>query len=350
MDQRLRRRTALPLVAALLVTLLPASVGRWPAGVVAQDERPNIIVIVTDDQDAASIEQMPNTVELLQEQGLTLPNFFAATPNCCPSRATILRGQYPHNHGVLSNQPPNGGVRTFQELDRDQSTVATWLDDAGYRTGLVGKYLNGYEDDPSQVPPGWDDWFAWAGEGTFDSYRISDNGRPVTYDEMPADYETDVYGRRSVEFIESATADGEPFFLYVAPHAPHLPATPAPRDADAFATETAPRSPSFNEEDVADKPAWVRNSPRLTDDQAAQIDALLPRSAADPPRGRPDDRRPRRCADGGRGPGQHLHLLHLGQRVLSRRTPPGLGQRRAVRGEHPRLAPGAGAGHRGWPY
>jgi N-acetylglucosamine-6-sulfatase len=263
------------LVGLVLVLLPLVSIPQdWPSTQDLDGERPNFVVIVTDDQDAASVEHMPQTVELIGHQGVTFSSFFVAVPSCCPSRASFLRGQYSHNHGVLSNVPPSGGFETFRDLGNESSTLAVWLDDAGYQTGLIGKYLNGYGIDPTHVPPGWDEWFGYAGQGKFDRYLVSDNGQPAMFDQMPEDYEADVYARRAVAFIEDAAAAADPFFLYVAPQAPHQPAIPAPRDADAFAGATAPRPPSFNEADVADKPTWVRNSLTLTDEQIAQIDAL----------------------------------------------------------------------------
>src|SRR5919107_3633980 len=108
----------------------------------APAEKPNVIMILTDDLDKASISRMPNLRSLLIEQGTPFENAFVTDPLCCPSRATILRGQYAHNHGVLENGPPNGGYEKFRSLGRQNSTLATWLQDAGYRTVLIGKYIN----------------------------------------------------------------------------------------------------------------------------------------------------------------------------------------------------------------
>ena len=121
--------------------------------------QPNFILIITDDLDAGALEWMPNISTLLRDQGTTYSNFFATNPSCGPARATVLRGQYVHNHGVLSNGSFVGGFGAFHRLGNEESTIATWLHDAGYRTALVGKYLNGYPDDsvePGHVPPGWD--------------------------------------------------------------------------------------------------------------------------------------------------------------------------------------------------
>jgi arylsulfatase A-like enzyme len=241
------------------------------------DPRPNIVLILTDDLDARSVTTMANVERLLTRQGTTFANFFAATPLCCPSRATILRGQYPHNHRVLGNTADVGGFTTFFELGRESSTVATWLRGAGYRTGFVGKYLNGYPRgaSPTHVPPGWDEWQAAVDEReAYDNldYDLNDNGRIVHFGRRRQDYFTDVVARKAVAFIEGAVSAGEPCFAYVAPVAPHSPATPARRHRNQFADAGAPRPPSFDEEDVADKPRWVRRTPPLSPAKIERID------------------------------------------------------------------------------
>jgi arylsulfatase A-like enzyme len=155
----------------------------------------------------------------------------------------------------------------------DSSTVATWLHDAGYRTSLVGKYLNGYGTDPF-VPPGWDDWHAFIGSGYFD-YRLVENGSVRSYGTADSDYLTDVLAAKAVDFI--ATADDRPFFLYFAPFAPHDPATPAPRHAGRFAGTPPWRPPAWNEADVSDKPTWLMDQPPLSSDQVVFADGLYER-------------------------------------------------------------------------
>jgi N-acetylglucosamine-6-sulfatase len=125
-------------------------------------ERPNIIFILTDDLDARSVEHMPALQSLLVDGGTTFSNAFVTKSLCCPSRASILLGQYPHNHQVLTNSPPLGGFETFRDMGHEKSTIATWLHSGGYQTALIGKYLNGYSHatEPLYVPPGWDHWEA----------------------------------------------------------------------------------------------------------------------------------------------------------------------------------------------
>jgi N-acetylglucosamine-6-sulfatase len=265
------------------VSLLAASVSRLTVTEAVPSEReapgrPNIVLIVTDDLDSLTLEQMPGIDRLLRQEGTTFANFMVSMPSCGPSRASILRGQYAHNHGMLDNTGTVGGFGRFFDLGREESTVATWLHDAGYRTGLFGKYLNDYDTiAPEHVPPGWDEWVAWAGRGKFLGYRLNEQGTLVDYRRRDGVYETDLLTEKARLFIEDAVAAEQPFFAYVAPHAPHEPNRPAPRHESAFLDATAPRSPSFNETDVADKPAWVQALPSLTDLEAARIDMLYQR-------------------------------------------------------------------------
>ena len=276
---RARTTPAIGSLGALvaLALLLPTLGALAAAGVEAAPRRPNIVLIVTDDQDARSVERMPHVRALLRDEGTDFARFFAAVPACCPSRASILRGQYAHNHGVVRNSPPNGGFPAFHDLGHERSTVATWLDERGYRTGLFGKYLNEYPEGVGAryVPPGWDRWHGWVKSGQYVDYTLNENGRLVDYGGGPNDYQTDVLSRKARAFIEQSADAGAPFFAYIAPPAPHEPAIAAPRHEGRFDRHEAPRPPSFNEVDVGDKPDWVRrDSPPLTDRQVRQIDAL----------------------------------------------------------------------------
>src|SRR5918997_658283 len=239
-------------------------------------DHPNIIMILTDDLDAASISHMPNLRSQLIERGTTFENAFVTDALCCPSRATILRGQYAHNHEITGNEPPHGGFEKFRALGRQSSTIATWLESTGYRTILVGKYMNGYEG--THVPPGWDEWYAVS--GNFMSTKLNENGRIVEYD--PAqEYLTDVLAERAVSYVRrpgggapSFFVPHRPFFMWLGTPAPHQPAEPAPRHADAFANVSLPRPPSFDEGDVSDKPAWIRDNPPLNPEQISLAEDL----------------------------------------------------------------------------
>jgi N-acetylglucosamine-6-sulfatase len=219
--------------------------------------RPNLVLINTDDLDEnlGSLEYMPNLHRLAQ-QGLTFADFFVTDSLCAPSRATLLRGQYTHSHEIFSTEEPTGGFEKFHRLGHEDSTLATWLRSAGYRTILLGKYLNGYPlDDRSYRPPGWSEWHSPVAGNPYEEldYRMNENGRIVSYGGSEADYLTDVLARKAVDLLRRDT--GTPFFLYVATYAPHYPAPPAPRHRRMFPNARVPRTPSFNEADVSDKPA-----------------------------------------------------------------------------------------------
>ncbi len=250
--------------------------------------QPNIVFIMSDDQDVGTMQYMPRVQELLAARGVTFNNSFVTSSICCPSNVTALTGQYTFNHGVLNNLSPTGGFQKFVDMridgnpatQGDESTLAVWLDDAGYNTGRVGKYLVGYPTDSTYVPPGWDEWHStFGGFTSYFNYRMNVNGTVVQYGAAEADYLTDVLTGRAVDFINRAEAnDTQPFFLQFSPTAPHAdniqngPATPAPRHAGMFAGIQAPRTPSFNEADVSDKPLPIRNFPLLTSTQIAAID------------------------------------------------------------------------------
>jgi N-acetylglucosamine-6-sulfatase len=250
--------------------------------------RPNFVFIMSDDQDSESIQFMPRLQALLAAQGTTFENAFVTNPVCGPSNVSILTGQYSHNNQILTNQPPQGGFQKFVNMGTDgnpvtlgdENTLATWLQDADYLTGRVGKYLVGYPVGSTYIPPGWDQWISsYDGFSSFYNYRLNENGTVVQYGGNEADYLTDVMNQKAAAFIEGAEAtDDQPFFLYYSANAPHggtspngAP-TPAPRHLGTFAGAQAPRSPSFNEADMSDKPPHLRNLPLLTDDQIAALD------------------------------------------------------------------------------
>jgi N-acetylglucosamine-6-sulfatase len=242
---------------------------------------PNIILILTDDQRYDELS-MPNVRSALMAKGVTFSNGFVVNPLCCPSRATILTGKYSHGTDIYSNVPPHGGFATFTNDGEDSSTIATWLDDAGYYTGFFGKYLNGYSvKRASYVPPGWDQWGALAltgsegGErvGGYYNYSMSLNGTLQSYGDAPGDYSTTVLGNDALSFVQNAPTD-RPFFLYFAPRAPHGPATPPNRYKSSFPNLEPLRPPSYNEADVSDKPAYIQALSPLDPSQQATQDSL----------------------------------------------------------------------------
>ena len=240
-------------------------------------QQPNIIFVLADDLDADSIKYMPNLKALVADQGTTFSNSFFNISLCCPSRTTILRGQYATNTGIVGNTPPSGGFQKVYSDGLEKSTVAVWLQEAGYRTMLAGKYLNGYPDksSPMYIPPGWDEWYSAVKGNAYSefNYTLNENGKQVAYGAEPKDYGTDVYAGKVGDFIQRTGKESTPFFVYLSVYAPHSPATPAPRHANLFPNAQAPRTPNFNERDVSDKPAYIRNHALLKPKQIAQIDA-----------------------------------------------------------------------------
>ena len=310
---------ALALAAVAGLALLPGA-----AAAQSMSPRPNVVVLMTDDESVSDVRHMPNVRRLLARRGTTFTNSFVSYPLCCPSRATFLTGQYAHNHGIVGNFPPGG----YYGLRGKRNTLPVWLARAGYRTAHVGKYLNQYGTlNPREVPPGWDEWHGGVDLSTYDyfNYLLNHNGRLTAHGDpgyaralveigratqrgqidalsdllalvdrlftpgdfgarRARDYQTDVLARIAVRFVRRSARSERPFFLSLAPVAPHRedingirPAAPgpdprpAPRHAGRFAQSPLPRRPSFNEADVSDKPALIRAQPRLTEDQIAEL-------------------------------------------------------------------------------
>lgn len=240
-------------------------------------DQPNIVLITSDDQTRLELKWMPQTRQLLGRAGVTFNNMIAPHPNCCPARAQILTGQYAHNNGVRTNSPPWGGHEGFDP----RTALPVWLQEAGYRTGFIGKYMHGY-DETDSIEPGWDEWKPIV--GTLSDYRSFlqyDNGRLVQFAET--DYYTDVVGQQSADLVADFSSTTEPFFLWSSFIAPHGtcqgnteadcsgPPPAADRHAGLLGDVALPslRSPSFNEADVSDKPRDVRTAP-LADPAAQQ--------------------------------------------------------------------------------
>ena len=245
------------LLASVAVTTFAGAVARAET---AAAPRPNIVVILSDDQRWDTLWGMPTVEEALAGNGVTFANSFVVNPLCCPSRTSILTGRYSHSTGVYLNRPPHGGFSSFD----DRQTIATVLHDAGYETALFGKYLNDYGTRRSNalyVPPGWDKWSVFLGGPRYYDYRLAESGTVAKYGHRPNDYSTTVLARQAVTFIRNAHG---PFFVLFAPYAPHEPATPPPGYGDAFAHFSWWQPPSFNEHDLSDKPAYIRRLGPLT--------------------------------------------------------------------------------------
>jgi len=298
--------------------------------------RPNIVVIQADDAVVGDLRYMPKVRRQLIRSGTDFGKFFNSYPLCCPARTTLMTGQFAHNHRVLSNfQSNDGGYYRFSSLPgklNQRNSLAPWLDKAGYRTAMVGKYLNEYGAlDRREVPPGWDQWAVLLDNSTYDyfNYAMNVNGKvrfygsrryakqqlklarlaaidpPESFAELLAlfqeafvpydsfgtqrnrDYTMDVNGGYAARFVRRAAPSRRPFFLYYAPPGPHAedtnhaqglrPGAPEPdprppaRYRDTFDDVPLPRPPSFNEADVSDKAANIRSLPPLTGEQIETI-------------------------------------------------------------------------------
>jgi N-acetylglucosamine-6-sulfatase len=250
---------------ALVVQLLSGAYSSAPVSAQMSPAKPNFVFILADDMRYDDLKYMPKTRSLLGSRGMRFKEAFVSFPVCCPSRATIMRGQYAHNTGQSFL---HHGWQGYKDAGYERDNVATHLHDAGYRTGLFGKYLNNYSG--TSVPPGWVDWFA-TNIGYY-GYNVNDNGTRVHYGTDKSDYSTHVIRKQTQQFIGASVSKRKPFFAYVTPRAPHAPRTPAPRDLHTYDGEKAPRPPSFNEDDVSDKPPWIRNLPPLSSRRIKQID------------------------------------------------------------------------------
>jgi N-acetylglucosamine-6-sulfatase len=273
---------AAPTLAIGAVAVIAFGVGGFPGspapGGVAEaapaQPRPNVVVIESDDQTQESMKVMDHVRTLLGGEGATFENSFVNFPLCCPSRATFLTGQYAHNHLVLDNDVETGGFETF-EASFGTNNLAVWLKKAGYRTAMIGKYLNGYgEADPTLVPPGWSEFYAPVPPVQYVyNYVLNENATLVPYGSAVEAFKQDVLTRKAVDFVNRSAPSRRPFFAwltYTAPHAggpdpnPNPPvdctntAKPAPRHANEFNDATPPQPPSFNEADVSDKPPSIQ--------------------------------------------------------------------------------------------
>ena len=329
-------RVTSPIMVAAVALGVLALLGPVESAEAKQQTRPNIIVVQADDAVVGDLQYMPKVRRHLLRRGTDFTNFFNSYPLCCPARTTLLTGQFSHNHQVLSNfQSNDGGYYTFSSLPGElnqSNSLGPWLNEAGYRTALVGKYLNEYGAlDRREIPPGWDHWAALLDNSTYDyfNYAMNIDGRVrywgdreyaeqqlnlarraieeppesfldllalfrevfVPYDsfgsQRPSDYTMDTNGGYAARFVRRSAPSKRPFFLYYAPPGPHAedtnhaqglrPGAPEPdprppaRYRDTFDDVPLPRPPSFNEADVSDKAANIRNQPKLTEEQIEEI-------------------------------------------------------------------------------
>lgn len=284
---RTPRRAALAVGVALGAFLL-ALVAGGPGEAAAKKkkkpgpETPNILLITTDDQSPRTVipEAMPNLFSRLMPRGTTFSDYIVTTPLCCPSRATILTGQYGHNNGVLRNFYP--------DLKQQQNVLPAWLQRGGYNTAHVGKYLNSYEANPagpSAVAPGWDLWFTTLEKRRYYNWKASKNGRVRRYGSQDNDHVTRVTSDFAVRWTRRLARKKDPFYMQVDYYAPHTStgrdtrcstgAVPEPEDEGRFDLYSVPRPPNYNEADVSDKPASVRDRTAVTPEEELNIERRL---------------------------------------------------------------------------
>ncbi|HEV2974211.1 MAG TPA: sulfatase [Solirubrobacteraceae bacterium] len=290
MRQRTVHIAAIALGAALLALIGcggsggRASTARSASRPPARAGRPNIVFVLTDDLAWNLVRYMPHVLRL-QREGESFTNYYVTDSLCCPSRASIFTGRFPHDTHVFDNSAPEGGYSVFHERGEERQTFAVALQRVGYRTAMMGKYLNGYEPGGSErdrprpgVPLGWNEWDV-AGDGYPEyGYRMNSDGHVRKYGDTARDYLTDVLARKSLRFIDRTAAARRPFLLEIATFAPHAPFTPAPRDANAFAGLRAPRSPAFNTVGLHE-PAWLSSFVPLDAAQTSVIDAKFRKRA-----------------------------------------------------------------------
>lgn len=313
---RWRLAAAAALLALLAILVFAGLRGTESAGAATQSakQKPSFVVIQIDDATldqlyaslnvgGIEVQAMPYTLSLIAGRGITFNRYYVPYPLCCPSRVSLLTGRYAHNHNVRGNVPPNGGFTGFKARQAYSNNLAPWLQAAGYRTIHIGKFLNGYGDEPfdegKDVPPGWNAWHSVLRADTnhyFYGYTLNDNGvldgpfgdpgswETREYGERddfgcptaplngkPCFYETDVFNRIAYEEMVG-TSPEQPFYLqldYTAPHGDfRRPAGPEPatRHYNTFAGAPYPhdRSQGFNEGSVNDKPRFIREAPYLS--------------------------------------------------------------------------------------
>ncbi|MFN8130254.1 MAG: sulfatase [Solirubrobacteraceae bacterium] len=310
-----RLRTAAIAAAALVVAAGAAAPAQArPAGA-ARDSRPNVLVVMTDDQALTDLKSMPNVQRLLVRQGTRFTDAITSFPLCCPSRASFLTGQYAHNHGVSGNFAPSG----YYGLTHKENTLPRWLQRAGYHTALVGKYLNGYgARNPREIPPGYSEWHGALDLSSYDyfNFTLNENGKLHTWGDpgyaqsliklaqvvehqqinsildfvktlasiftpgnfgtkRAADYSNDVTAGITNQILRRQAKSAKPFFVWWAPAAPHredvnsqrgaqwADPRPAPRHEHLMSRYPLPRTAAFNEADVSDKPRRMRDIPPL---------------------------------------------------------------------------------------
>jgi arylsulfatase A-like enzyme len=291
---RWRARTGLAMAAAVLALVATACTSTFTHAQPAPPKsaptappspsRPNIVYVLTDDLSSDLLPYMPH-VAALAAQGMTFTNYTVADSECCPSRASIFTGDYPHTTGVYINEGSAGGFEAFNHLGNAPRSFAIPLRDRGYQTAFMGKYLNAYyasypapkalgdwaPPEVTYVPPGWDEWDAVGLGYKQYNYTLNHDHKVISHGTRPQDYLNTVLERYGRRFIKHSADEHTPFFLEVASFSPHTPNTPAPQDAHKFARLTAPTDPAFGHI-PAHAPHWLAMRKPLTPGDLKLID------------------------------------------------------------------------------
>jgi arylsulfatase A-like enzyme len=278
-----RSRRFLALGAAASMALAALAAAHVSSAATAPPAPPNIVFVLTDDLSWNLVQYLPQ-VRKMQADGMTFNDYTVTDSLCCPSRSSILTGRFPHDTGVFTNGGADGGFGYFHSHGEESQTFATALRAKGYRTAMMGKYLNGYLPGATlggtlpYVPPGWSEWDV-AGNGYPEfNYDLNENHKIVHYGSRPQDYLTDVVAGKGVKFIAGSAAAHKPFLLEIATFAPHAPYTPAPRDATSFPGLKAPRGPAFDTLPT-NAPPWLAGRAPLTTAEKTAIDTAFRKRA-----------------------------------------------------------------------
>lgn len=236
--------------APLLAECIPAALEKiLDANLGSEPTRPNIILVITDDQRPETLETMPSVQSLLMRRGTVFRNGFVTTSSCCPSRVSMYTGLYAHNHGILTN----AHILLPNDFDVDD-TVGKWIQDVGYKTGFFGKFVQYGTSYEGVRPQGWNEWHQFLTPEYY-GYAINENGETRQYGSAPSDYSTDLLKLRVVDFIRANRS--EPFFVVYAPYAPHWPSTAAPRHQGITVALDPWVRPNYLYPDLTGKPTWV---------------------------------------------------------------------------------------------
>lgn len=249
-----------------------ATGGAGGAGGTGGVHQANIIFVLTDDLSMNLVPYMPHVLKM-QQTGVTFANYFVTDSLCCPSRTSMFTGKYPHNSGVFTNTGDDGGYATYLGKGNDPQTFAVALQKAGYRTNMLGKFLNGYDPQTNNASAGWTSWDV-AGNGYPEfNYDLNENGKVVPYGNADADYLTDVISGLGQKFVTANS--NKPFLIELASFAPHEPYIPARRDQDLFPGLTYPRTPAFGARPTASDPDWLQAVAPLTPDNFTNFDTIF---------------------------------------------------------------------------